>query len=88
MKIQETRSVALDFGNEVYLNTYVSSWSGNVELKFMDYESDGSEYKMNVTLPLDKARALARELNEDLQNYDKEQARKLAEAKAEEANAE
>tara|TARA_R110002012_G_scaffold105749_1_gene246837 strand:+ start:306 stop:572 length:267 start_codon:yes stop_codon:yes gene_type:complete len=88
MKIQETRSVALDFGNEVYLNTYVSSWSGNVELKFMDYESDGSEYKMNVTLPLDKARALARELNEDLQNYDKEQARKLAEAKAENADAE
>jgi len=88
MKIQETRSVALDFGNEVYLNTYVSSWSGNVELKFMDYESDGSEYKMNVTLPLDKARALAKELNEDLQNYDKEQARKLAEAKAEEADAE
>ncbi len=88
MKIQETRSVALDFGNEVYLNTYVSSWSGNVELKFMDYESDGSEYKMNVTLPLDKARALARELNEDLQNYDKEQAKKAAEAKAENADAE
>jgi|TARA_R110002020_G_scaffold112294_1_gene258527 hypothetical protein len=88
MKIQKTHSLALDFGNEVYLNTYVSSWSGNVELKFMDYESDGSEYKMNVTLPLDKARALAKELNEDLQNYDKEQAKKIAEAEAEEANAE
>ena len=35
MKIQKTN--ALSFGvcnNEVYLNTYVSSWSGNVELKF------------------------------------------------------
>ena len=88
MKVQKTHSLALDFGNEVYLNTYVSSWSGNVELKFMDYESDGSEYKMNVTLPLDKARALSKELNEDLKNYDKEQAKKIAEAEAEEANAE
>ena len=87
MKIQETRSVALDFGNEVYLNTYVSSWSGNVELKFMDYESDGSEYKMNVTLPLDKARALAKELTTDLENYDKEQIAK-AQREAEEADAE
>ena len=87
MKIQETRSVALDFGNEVYLNTYVSSWSGNVELKFMDYESDGSEYKLNVQLPLDKARALAVELATDLENYDKEQAAK-AQRQLEEADAE
>ena len=94
MKIQKTHSLALDFGNEVYLNTYVSSWSGNVELKFMDYESDGSEYKLNVQMPLDKARALAKELTTDLENYDKEQAIKaqneLEEARreAEEADAE
>jgi len=87
MKIQKTHSLALDFGNEVYLNTYVSSWSGNVELKFMDYESDGSEYKLNVQLPLDKARALAKELTTDLENYDKEQIAK-AQREAEEANAE
>ena len=44
------------------------------ELKFNGYESDGSEYKLNVQLPLDKARALAKELTTDLDNYDKEQA--------------
>lgn len=79
MKIQKTEKIALDYGNEVYLNTYVSSWSGNVELKFNDYASDNSEHHLVVTLPLDKARALVKELSTDLDNYELEQARKAAE---------
>jgi|TARA_R100000406_G_scaffold37568_1_gene24930 hypothetical protein len=79
MKVQKTEKIALDYGNEVYLNTYVSTWSGNVELKFNDYASDNSEHHLVVTLPLDKARALVKELSTDLDNYDKEQARKAAE---------
>ncbi len=79
MKVQKTEKIALDYGNEVYLNTYVSTWSGNVELKFNDYASDSSEHHLVVTLPLDKARALVTELSTDLDNYDKEQARKAAE---------
>ena len=78
MKIQKTNALQVECNNEVYLNTYVSTWSGNVELKFSGYESDSSEYKLNVQLPLDKARALAKELNDDLENYDKQ---KAAEAK-------
>ena len=76
MKIQKVNALNVECNNEVYLNTYVSSWSGNVELKFNGYESDGSEYKLNVQLPLDKARALAKELTTDLENYDKEMAAK------------
>ncbi len=79
MKVQKTEKIALDYGNEVYLNTYVSTWSGNVELKFNDYASDSSEHHLVVTLPLDKARALVKELSTDLDNYDKEQARKASE---------
>ena len=79
MKVQKTEKIALDYGNEVYLNTYVSTWSGNVELKFNDYASDNSEHHLVVTLPLDKARALVKELSTALDNYDKEQARKAAE---------
>ena len=82
MKIQKTNALQVECNNEVYLNTYVSTWSGNVELKFSGYESDGSEYKLNVQLPLDRARALANELNADLENYDKqkaEEAKRLAE---------
>tara|TARA_R110002020_G_scaffold393092_1_gene603369 strand:- start:6242 stop:6502 length:261 start_codon:yes stop_codon:yes gene_type:complete len=79
MKIQKTEKLSLDYGNEVYINTYVSSWSGNVELKFNDYASDSSEHHLVLTMSLDKARALVKELNTDLDNYDKEQAAKAAE---------
>ncbi|MAS86511.1 MAG: hypothetical protein CMH30_00830 [Micavibrio sp.] len=77
MKIQRTHSTTLDFGDEVYINTYVSSWSKYVELKFCDSEPDGTDHKIELRLPLDKARALLKELSEDLGNYDKEQASKL-----------
>ena len=83
MKIQKTEKLALDYGNELYINTYVSSWSGNVELKFNDYASDASEHHLVLTMPIDKARALAKELNTDLNNYDEEQAKKAAEAQEE-----
>ena len=83
MKIQKTEKLALDYGNEVYINTYVSSWSGDVELKINDYSAEREEHHLIVTLPLDKARALAKELSTDLDNYDKEQAKKAAEAEAE-----
>ena len=76
MKIQKTNALNVECNNEVYLNTYVSHWSNNVELKFNGYESDGSEYKLNVVLPLDKARALLKELTTDIENFDKEQAAK------------
>ncbi len=79
MKIQKTEKLSLDYGNEAYINTYVSSWSGNVELKFNDYASDNSEHHLAINLPLEKARALAKELITDLDNYDKEQANKAAE---------
>jgi len=79
MKIQKTEKLSLDYGNEVYINTYVSSWSGNVELKLNDYADENAEHHLVITMPLDKARALAKELNTDLDNYDKEQARKAAE---------
>ena len=83
MKIQKTEKLALDYGNEVYINTYVSSWSGNVELKRNDYSDEREEHHLIVTLPIDKARALAKELSNDLDNYDKEQAKTAAEAEAE-----
>ena len=87
MKIQKTNALSVECNNEVYINTYVSSWSGSAELKFNGYESDGSEYKLNVQMPLDKARALAKELTTDLENYDKEQAAK-SQRELEDADAE
>ena len=82
MKIQKTEKLALDYGNEVYINTYVSSWSGNVELKLNDYADESAEHHLIITMPIDKARALVKELSTDLDNYDLEKARKDEEANA------
>ena len=86
MKIQKTEKLALDYGNEVYINTYVSSWSGNVELKFNDYASDNSEHHLVLTMSLDKARALVKELTQDLENYELEIAKKKEQEDAEESS--
>ena len=88
MKIQKTEKLYLDYGNEVYINTYVSSWSGNVELKFNDSASDSSEHHLVLTMSLDKARALVKELTQDLKNYEMEQAKKEAAETQEEIDAE
>ena len=89
MKLQETKSTVVSFGNEVYTNTYVSNYSGETELKFSDYRDDGSEYKLNVNVPIETARAILAELKQDIENYDaieaKKQADKAAELAAEKA---
>lgn len=86
MKIQKSEKLNVEYGSDVYINTYVSSWGGNVEVKLNSYQSGGDEHSLVIQLPLDKARALSKELIQDLENYDKEQAekaqRELEEAKA------
>ena len=83
MKIQRTEALALSVGNEVYTNTYVSNYSGETELKFHDYQSDGAEFKVNINVPIETARAIAKELQNDLDNYDSFQAKKAQEAATE-----
>ena len=83
MKVTETKSTAVNFNNSVYTNTYVSNYSGETEIKFSDYRDDGSEYKLNVNVPLETARAILAELQQDIEGYDAAQAKKQAEKAAE-----
>ena len=83
MKVTETKTTAVNFDNSVYTNTYVSNYSGETELKFSDYRDDGSEYKLNVNVPIETARAILAELQQDIENYDAYQAKKEAEKAAE-----
>ena len=83
MKIQRTEALALSFGNEVYTNTYVSNYSGETELKFHDYQSDCAEFKVNINVPLETARDIAKELQNDLDTSDSFQAKKAQEAATE-----
>jgi len=85
MKLQETKSTVVSFGNEVYTNTYISNYSGETELKFSDYSQDGSEFKLNVNVPIETARAILAELQQDMENYDAFQAKKAEEEAAEKA---
>ena len=80
MKIQKTETLALSFGNEVYTNTYVSNYSGETEIKFHDYQTDGAEFKVNINVPIETARSILTELQQDLENYDAFRAKKAQEA--------
>lgn len=84
MKVTETKTTVVNFDNSVYTNTYVSSYNGGeTEFKFSDYRDDGSEYKLNVNVPLETARAILAELQQDIEGYDAAQAKKQAEKAAE-----
>jgi hypothetical protein len=83
MKVSETKQTTVNFDNSVYTNTYVSNYSGEVEFKFSDYRDDGSEYKLNVNVPIETARAILAELQKDIEGYDAEQAKKQAAKAAE-----
>ena len=89
MKVSETKSTTVNFNNSVYTNTYISNYSGETELKFSDYRDDGSEYKLNINVPIDTARAILAELQQDIENYDafiaKQEAEKAAELAAKKA---
>ena len=89
MKVSKTDTTTVNFDNSVYTNTYVSNWSGETELKFSDYRDDGSEYKLNINVPIDTARAILAELQQDIENYDafiaKQEAEKAAELAAKKA---
>ena len=83
MKVSETKTTVVNFDNSVYTNTYVSNYSGETEFKFSDYRDDGSEYKININVPIETARAILAELQQDIEGYDAAQAKKQAEKAAE-----
>ena len=85
MKVTETKSTAVNFNNSVYTNTYVSNYSGETEFKFSDYRDDGSEYKLNINVPIETARAILAELQTDIEGYDKHLAQKAEEEAAKKA---
>ena len=84
MKVTETKSTTVSFDKSVYTNTYVSSYNGGeTEFKFSDYRDDGSEYKININVPIETARAILAELQQAIEGYDAAQAKKQAEKAAE-----
>ena len=85
MKVTETKSTTVNFNNSVYTNTYISNYSGETELKFSDELSDGTEFKLNISVPIETARSILAELQTDIESYDKYVAQKAKEKAEEEA---
>ena len=85
MKVSKTDTTTVNFDNSVYTNTYVSNWSGETELKFSDELSDGTEFKLNISVPIETARSILAELQTDIEGYDKHLAKKAEEKAAEKA---
>ena len=85
MKVTETKSTTVSFDKSVYTNTYVSNWSGEVEFKFSDEFSDGTEFKLSINVPIETARSILAELQTDIEGYDKHLAKKAEEKAAEKA---
>ena len=85
MKVSKTDTTTVNFDNSVYTNTYVSNWSGETELKFSDELSDGTEFKLNISVPIETARSILAELQTDIESYDKYVAQKAKEKAEEEA---
>tara|TARA_R100000008_G_C3484449_1_gene115522 strand:- start:56 stop:382 length:327 start_codon:yes stop_codon:yes gene_type:complete len=87
MEITKTTKTALKFDGSVYTNTYVSSYSKNVEIDLSATDKDGVDHTFEIFMPIEKARALAKELSGDLANYDEEELKKQRQ-REEEAKAE
>ena len=83
MKITESKSTTVNLDNSCYTNTYISNGSGETEFKFSDYAQDGSEFRLAVNVPIETARAILAELQQDIENYEATQAKKEAEKAAE-----
>ena len=88
MKIEKSCKTVLNFGGNVYSNTYVSGYSGTVEIDVSEADVHGVDQKFELYLPIDKARMLAKELVGDLESYDKEVAERAEEEAREKEEAE
>jgi len=88
MKIEKSSKTVLNFGGNVYTNTYVSSYAGTVEIDVSEVDVEGVNQSFELYLPIEKARALAKELVGDLEGYDKEVAERAEEEAREKEEAE
>jgi|TARA_R110000824_G_scaffold355249_1_gene542399 hypothetical protein len=88
MEIERTNATVMKFTGGVYSNCYVSSYAKSVEIDFSESDSDGVGQKIELHMPIEKARSLAEELVQDLESYDKQVAEQKAELEAERLEAE
>ena len=83
MKVTESTTTTVKLDNSSYSNVYINRSTGETELKFSDYRDNGSEFRFVFNMPIETARAVLGELEQDIENYDKYQAEQQANRAAE-----
>ncbi len=81
MNRKEVLNVSLSKSAES--SVYCNNYSGNLDLDFVDFDTNGIRHEVEVKLPLELARTMLSDLTEALAAFDKRQAEKAAEKKAE-----
>ena len=86
MKMKKTASLEVDLSKNATVSVYVCRWNeGSCQLEFGDYDADQVWHSFKVEIPNALARSMVKEVNEDLDSYDKKMEKQAVEDAAEKA---
>ena len=86
MEMKKAASIEVDLSKNSTVSVYVCRWNeGSCQLEFGDYDGDKVWHSFKVEIPNALARSMVKEVNEDLDSYDKKMEKQAVEDAAEEA---
>jgi hypothetical protein len=86
MEIKKTASIEVDLSKNATVSVYVCRWNeGSCQLEFGDYDGDKVWHSFKVEIPNALARSMVKEVNEDLDSYDKKMEKQAVEDAADKA---
>ena len=86
MEMKKTASTEIDLSKNSTVSVYVCRWNdGAVQLEFGDYDVDQVWHSFKVEIPNALARSMVKEVNEDLDSYNKKMEKQAVEDAAEKA---
>ena len=83
MEMTQTNEHVIRFSSDVSTGSFASSYSNTIQLTFNECDGNGVQQKYAVTMPVEVARELCKELAGDIIQYDENKAKAEAEAEAE-----
>ena len=89
MEMKKTASIEVDLSKNATVSVYVCRWNdGSCQLEFGDFDGDKVWHSFKVEIPNALARSMVKEIDEDLDSYDKKMEKQAVEDAAEKATEE
>ena len=86
MEMKKTASIEVDLSKNATVSVYVCRWNeGSCQLEFGDFDGDKVWHSFKVEIPNALARSMVKEIDEDLDSYDKKMEKQAVEDAAEKA---